>query len=285
MTYHRFLVILLWIIKGVTIGLALFSLFWILKEYYGKLTIVYDFSKDSKYISHLAPWQRLMPIEELNGDWLQQIKDDLVYFDVKSPPLFQKVTCELTFDNPSQTIFKLGRQVDAKDNYLEKPIKNKFIDNLVWFKIQEGGVILLQKQKKYNSLKEFLNNPPKEEKIGTYFYKLPCKNNNCFNLDNQTQVNLDIDNLDYIITEYISPINNDNWSIQTISFEDIILYRNKAKDIRFRLNAQGLRESGKTIAISNIKIEFKKPIISFQNLPLLTKLFIKKIQNVKKFYF
>jgi len=179
MTYRRVLEILLWAVKGVTLGLTLLLFLWIFNKYFsplGKLTVVYDFKDDSEYISHLEPWQRLLPPEELNGDWVQSIKDDLVYFDVKSPRWFQKANVEITFQNQDQPIIEIGARVKGNEKgYFDKSLQNKLIDNLTWSKITEGEVSLYQKEEKYDSINDFLINFPDNEIIGEYFYRLPEK--------------------------------------------------------------------------------------------------------------
>jgi len=170
--------ILLWIVKAITIGatLALFGM--VFNRYFvpfGKLDVTYDFSEDSEYISHLDPWQRLLPLEESNGDWFQGIKDGLVYFDVKIPRWFKAVTAEITFQSPVSQIFEMGARVNEAGGYLTKPLDNKLIDDLNWSKIEADGITLFQKNTKYTDIQIFISKPPQNELIGEYFYNLNVK--------------------------------------------------------------------------------------------------------------
>ncbi|MBU0613465.1 hypothetical protein KKB10_05655 [Patescibacteria group bacterium] len=178
MKYKKVLAILLWTVRGVSIGLSLWLFISIFNHYFiplGKLEVTYDFSDDSEYISHLEPWQRLLPPEEVNGDWFQAMKDDLVYFDVKIPRWFQAVAAEITFKNSSIPIFELGAKADKAGNYISAPLQNKLIDELDWVKTDDEGIGLLQKYEKYADIQSFISSPPQNKMIGEYYYHLNPK--------------------------------------------------------------------------------------------------------------
>lgn len=178
MSYKKFLSILLWLVRITTLGASLLLFIMIFNRYFvplGKLEVSYDFSEDSEYISHLGPWQRLLPLEESNGDWFQGIKDDLVYFEVQIPRWFQAVSAEITFQNPVVPIFEIGARVSERGDYLTKPLENKLIDRLGWNRIDKDGITLFQKNPKYTDLQSFISKPPQNEMIGEYFYNLNQK--------------------------------------------------------------------------------------------------------------
>lgn len=173
MTQNRVYIILLWIVRATAIGLTLFVLYTVFNLYFfpvGKLDVTYDFSEDSQYISHLGPWQRVTPPTETGGTWSQDIKDDLVYFDIKNPRWFQTVTVEMTFQNANQPIFEIGARVDKKDNYRSLPLQNRLFDDLGWNRIQEGEATLWQKNKRFDTIDDFEKNVTDADRIGKYFY-------------------------------------------------------------------------------------------------------------------
>ncbi|MFA6272556.1 MAG: hypothetical protein WC693_05655 [Patescibacteria group bacterium] len=175
MIYKKVLTILLWGIKIAALGVSVMLFVMVFNKYFvplGKLEVVYDFSEGSDYISKLEPWQRLLPPEEINGDWSQAMKDDLVYFDVKIPRWFQTVTAEITFQNDAVPILEIGARADSAGNYLSKPLQNKLIDLLDWKKETLNQTTLYQKDDKYADVQSFITRPPIDEMVGEYFYSL-----------------------------------------------------------------------------------------------------------------
>lgn len=171
---------LLWLVRGITILLTIVLFYYVFNQYFfpsGKLEVIYDFEEDSIYISHLEPWQRLLPPEEENGVWSQRIKDDLVYFNVNNPRWFERITAEIVFSNEDQNIFEIGARVNSANGYQNKPLRNKIIDELKWEKINEGDIALYQKEVMYDTIgdfvTDFVDNKLADSEVGQYFYHLP----------------------------------------------------------------------------------------------------------------
>lgn len=270
MTYSKILNILLWLIRITALGASLMLFVMIFNQYFlpaGKLEIEYDFSEDSEFIAHLEPWQRLTPIENVNGDWFQSMTDDLVYFNVKIPRLFQTITAEITFQNDVMPVLEIGSRADSAGNYLSVPIQNKRIDSVDWPVLTSDGVNLYQKINKYKDIQSFIANPPEDELIGEYYYDLAKDTEK--NQENKTVIkidnNTDIDSLDYIITKYNKPTYS-GWTINSATFDMARLYKDDRGDLRFRISAPGLNESDGAIKISKIKIIYQKPPITVSNI-------------------
>lgn len=181
---------------------------WLFDRYFvpsGKLEVVYDFKKDSPFISSFHPEARVEDIEKniSRNFYYQRIKEEPVYFEVKTPRYFQKATVTLEYQNPEQPIFELGIQKSKDEwDFLLRPLENKFIDNSDWFRLEdkEKGIIFLQRskiveegntsqqageeeleevrEKEYQSIDDFLSNLPDDRGIATYridlapYYKL-----------------------------------------------------------------------------------------------------------------
>ena len=124
----------------------------------GKITYIQDFNQDNYFIQKLTPAERIE--DKRNG--AQKIIGDPVYFSLRTPRRFDSAKVTIKYKNNSDLpIIETGVLVDkVLWRYDTKLVENKIIDRLamVWNAIENNGTILLQKQKKYNSIEEFLNN-------------------------------------------------------------------------------------------------------------------------------
>ena len=145
----------------------------------GKITYIYGFSKGdyslagpSKFIGKLTPAERVENIN--NGS--QKIVGDPVYFSLYTPRKFEKAKASLTYKNESERpLVEMGVLVDNTIwRYQLEPIENQIIDKLatVWNVIEKDGVMLLQREKKYDTLDNFLANLPPAGEIALYNYDL-----------------------------------------------------------------------------------------------------------------
>lgn len=233
----------------------------------GKLELEYDFSEDSEYISHLEPWQRLTPLANENGDWYQSMKDNLVYFNVKVPRLFQTVTAEITFQNNSVPVVEIGARADSAGNYLSTPIQNRVIDDLDWYRINTDGTSLYQREAKYASVNDFISGFRDDMTVGEYYYDLKKVIEHGQDRENIVSFgsDSDIDAVDYIITKYNEPFVKGEWLVNSASFDIGRLLKDKSNNLRFRISAPGLNASNAAIKISKIKIIYQKPPITVSN--------------------
>lgn len=149
----KFVKLAIWLIP-------LVFLLWILNEYFipgGRLEIKYDVTKSSKLIRNFASKEadKLIGTKNKLGDkdYFQLITTSPVYFDVKVPRAFQKATVSLKYQNPaSQPVIKLGiRQANQAFYYQDLAFNHPVLENLpeYWDKIQEGDLVLWQKNKGY----------------------------------------------------------------------------------------------------------------------------------------
>ncbi|MCK4554646.1 hypothetical protein KAU19_06855 [Candidatus Parcubacteria bacterium] len=136
----------------------------------GKISYTYDFTKDSYFIKKLTPEERVKPI--VGGK--QTIIGDPVYFALRTPRRFNKARLTLKYRHNKDTECPIGHSVSGCIPVIEagilvdktiwrynlQPIENRIIDELAmaWNVINENGIMLLQREKKYNSINDFLNN-------------------------------------------------------------------------------------------------------------------------------
>jgi hypothetical protein len=115
----------------------------------------------------------------MNGD---KIIGDPVYFSLRVPRRFEKAKLTVKFKNSSPLLSKEGQGVvpvietglliDKKVwNYDLKPLDNFVLDNLInkWNSVRSGDLLLLQREKKFSSVEEFLNTPPSKGGVGGGF--------------------------------------------------------------------------------------------------------------------
>lgn len=166
-----------WIIALI---LVVFVLFWLKIVPGGEITYIKEFGKYSDFISNLTPSERI-----LNNI----IIGDPAYFTLRIPRRFEKVKLTLKFKNNSaKPIIEAGVLINKEAwNYDIKPLDNSILDQLSkkWDAIRSGDLLLLQREKKFQSVEDFLNSPLlyKEgqgevispEKIATYNYSPKIK--------------------------------------------------------------------------------------------------------------
>jgi hypothetical protein len=138
----------------------------------GEITYTRDFQGDNEFLSKLTPAERA---EEEDGK--AKITGDPVYFTLRTPRPFREA--ELTFvyndHGENASFMETGILMSESDwRYKTKSIQNRVIDRLssVWNTIEEEGGILLQKEKRFNNIKEFRDNLPPPKEFALYNYKL-----------------------------------------------------------------------------------------------------------------
>lgn len=168
-------------IRAIVIFIFIAVFLWLASQNFslsGKFETEYDFSKPSAFVSHLMPPIRTGQIQEYNGIYFQEILYDPVYFDVKVPyGDFKKAKLTLEYENEAQELVQAGIMANEQVwQFQIKPVENLALDNLInsnnWELINENGMILLQKEKEYSSIDEFINNLPDFNQIAVYNYKL-----------------------------------------------------------------------------------------------------------------
>jgi len=141
----------------------------------GNISYIYDFSRPNYFIGKITPAERIKTSEAE-----VKIKGDPVYFSLKTPRRFERAKVTVKFKNTTDLpIMEIGllNNKNAWSSDL-KPLQNKIIDqlNLAWTGVYgENGIRLIQREKKYNTIEQFLNNLPNKEEIALYNYNF--KNN------------------------------------------------------------------------------------------------------------
>lgn len=145
-------------------------LFWFKFVPTGHISYIHSFKGENSFISDITPAERVA-----KEDGRVKLIGDPAYFTLRTPRPFTTATVTLKYKFPAQEaeIMELGILVDDLNwRYKLKPIENKIVDrlSLVWDKLEQDGIMLLQKEARFSSLKEFREQPPGIEKISLYNY-------------------------------------------------------------------------------------------------------------------
>jgi len=162
-------------IKLILWCLPLLLFIWVLDKNFvprGQLEVKYDITKESKLVRNFASKEKDKLIGTKNKpgheDYFQLITTSPVYFDVKVPRSFQKAVVSLKYQNPnSQPAIKLGvKQANEAYYYQDMAFMHPILENLPdhWDKVEDGDLVLWQKNNRYKEEKEIKQQEFEEKK-------------------------------------------------------------------------------------------------------------------------
>jgi len=274
---------------------VLLLLAWLLKKNVvinGQLFVSRDFCDSSRFISDLYPENRVGGVEYENGDCFQRIFVEPAYFKIKVPRTFSQAKVKIIYANPDQDLFGLGlmkkREFFLDWRFTLKPLENKIFNNLDWELIVAQGVSLWQKQKRFASIHEFVNNVPDDKKTATWHYQFSPEA-----IKDSTKVivwnpKTNLDYVDYIITQYQAPevvasqsLTETIWQENSVEFLVGGEYMND-NHLEFILSAPSLTHSRHEIKIKRVEIELIRPATDWSDFfNDLKNYFLRKISNVR----
>ncbi len=136
----------------------------------GSFVVSHNVNEDSAFIERLLPDQRVEPpVKDIDGNWIQKLIGDPVFFFVHPHRWFDEIEFEVLFKNETLPILEFGALANTKPEiYNLKPLQNLLIDNSHWHKISDGEITLLQRNKTYSSIKDFYTNLPLRNSVAVY---------------------------------------------------------------------------------------------------------------------
>jgi hypothetical protein len=151
---------------------------WLLSQAFvprGVFFVRHEVNDLSPFVDPLLPDARARaPFQEEDGDWVQQITGDPVYFFAHPHRDFERADVELWFKNTGVPMVELGPLVNmAAESYDLRPIQNLRIDQSSWARLEQEGRVLLQREPVYDSLDAFFAAPPDRGRVATYHDALP----------------------------------------------------------------------------------------------------------------
>lgn len=143
----------------------------------GRISYIYNFKKPSYFIGKLTPAERVA-LDTVRDQ--AYIKGGPVYFFLRTPRRFERAKVSVKFKNTTDfPVMEIGPLNNKSTwSYDLKPLQNKVIDqlSLAWPVVYgENGVRLIEREKKYDAVEQFLANLPARDEIALYNYSL--KNN------------------------------------------------------------------------------------------------------------
>lgn len=155
-------------IRIVWIIALLAVVFWLAWQYVvpgGRVVYVKNFKQYNDFIGNLTPTDRLSGSRVIGNP---------VYFSLRVPRRFESAKLTVEFKNPDRLpIVEAGVLKDKRVwQYDLKPLGNLAINDLLkdWSVLWEDDVMLLQREKKYASLKDFLEDKPPAPEVAAYNY-------------------------------------------------------------------------------------------------------------------
>lgn len=141
----------------------------------GVFEVVYEIGDASSFIDRLLPDQRVKtPTKNVQGEFAQQLIRDPVFFFVHPHRAFQEIAFDIWFQNTGVPIVEFGALGGvAPERYTLQPLQNLLIDGSNWHRIEQQGMILLQRNKTYESLSDFFAHPPRRDEIALYNASFP----------------------------------------------------------------------------------------------------------------
>jgi len=168
--------IILRIIQGIIILSPFVLLGWLFIVNFvpsGQAAKSFDFSAASPYVDHLVPQERVTGVMRENGKYFQQILNEPVYFHVHLPSSFEKMVVGIEFMPNGQPFIEFGPLVNEETWQSElRPLWNETLENLNWIVKEDNGTRLFQRRNAYQSVDDFLTNPPPIEEVAVYDYDL-----------------------------------------------------------------------------------------------------------------
>jgi hypothetical protein len=138
----------------------------------GRIAYSSDFDHPGYFIRKLTPEERVL--EPTDGE--QAVVGDPAYFAVRTPRAFAKAKVTVTYKNPDNIpIIEAGVLADKKVwRYQTKPLENRHLDELVtkWPAIRQDRMLLLQQEKKFKSIEDFLEHLPDAQTVAVYNFGL-----------------------------------------------------------------------------------------------------------------
>ncbi len=131
----------------------------------GVFFVSHTVGEESPFIDGLQPGTRVLSSE----DGVQAIVGDPAFFFVHPHRDFERIVLEVWFQNDMVPIVELGALTRINpESYTLLPVHNRLIDGSSWNRIDEDGIVLLQREKKHESLTAFFADPPARDTVATY---------------------------------------------------------------------------------------------------------------------
>lgn len=136
----------------------------------GTFVVKHPLQNPSSFVDALSPHERVSDLKkDVDGNWIQTIIGDPVFFFVHPHRSFDTVDAIVTFKNHGTPMVEFGALSTINpERYILEPLQNLLIDQSTWSRTTEGTSILLQRKPVFKSMSDFLAHPPSREEVATY---------------------------------------------------------------------------------------------------------------------
>lgn len=290
--------LILWVWRTAMIVGIVFFLVWLIWQNIvpsGYLKVEKTFCPESRYsillsspigfISDLYPNTRVSNFEiDSRGRCWRSFFADPVYFKIFVPRSFNKIKLKIYYQNEQQPLLQLGMMKVSQGPidwaFQLQPIENKIFDQLDWSKITKSDIVLWQKNKKFSTIEQFVNNIPSDKRLATFSYDLTpeaIKNPKKIILWNQ---DTPLKYVDYILARYRSPETDGDLKISATQFYITPEFLN-GHQLEFILSAPDLAKNQYQIKIYKIEAELEREPTNLNDLgELLINLFNRVIDKI-----
>ena len=160
------------LIQVVIISIPIVLLGWLVNQQFapnGSFRVQYSVGLSSPFIDRLLPDARVNQPEQEGREWVEKLIGDPVFFFVHPQRQFDRAKFEIWFQNKDVKIVEFGGLARKNPEVYDlQPMQNLLIDQSNWFRLDDGETILLQRNKTFESIQEFLLNLPAPDKIAVY---------------------------------------------------------------------------------------------------------------------
>lgn len=165
------------LIQLLLIAIPLVVMGWLLNRWFvlyppGVFVVEHEVGDSSPFIDELKPETRVGDVSEnVNGEAVQAIQADPAFFFVHPhrKDFFDQVVFEVWFQNETLPIVELGGLARVNpETYTLYPLHNRLIDESDWHRIDEDGLVLLQREETYSSIDAFFAQPPSRDEVAVY---------------------------------------------------------------------------------------------------------------------
>jgi hypothetical protein len=148
---------------------------WLLNLWFvpsGEFVVRHVVGESSPFMDELKPEARVGVVyENEHGEAMQAILDEPAFFFVHPhrEDFFDEGAFDVWFQNESLPMVELGGLArQHPETYTILPLHNRLIDESTWSRIDQDGLVLLQREKTYDSIEAFFSSPPSRDQVAVY---------------------------------------------------------------------------------------------------------------------
>lgn len=163
------------LIQLLLIAIPFIVIGWLLNLWFvpgGVFLVEHEVGQSSPFIDELKPEIRVSEVFENEvGEAIQAIQADPAFFFLHPhrEDFFDQVVFDVWFQNTDLPIVELGGLARVNpETFMLYPLHNRLIDESDWYRIDEDGLVLLQREETYRSLADFFAQPPSRDEVAVY---------------------------------------------------------------------------------------------------------------------